>query len=176
MGDRQDSAAAAAAAKEEETRKFRAYYDAAEAMNSPINDASYAFSSFERKAASEEESREAVKRYFDLLEARIKLIADFFGGTVTRLAEVPKELEVDPEVGPFLRPDMELARHPKLKNEDQPFLKMDVKGRTYLFFLPNSGVVNVYVQGEYKGGNHDLAFYEIFSHLKDGDWFGINGP
>jgi|GEM_PF-6159030 len=165
-------AAAAAAAAEESKRKFREYHAKIEALNSSIVDVRYTFRHFEEGGSQDKES---VKKLFDLIEERTRLIADFFGGTVTRLAEVPEELNVDLKKNPYLRPDRELESHPKLQAEDQPFLRMDVQGRTYLFFLANTGAVNVYVDGKYKGGNHDMTYYEIFDQLKENSWFGVNG-
>jgi hypothetical protein len=67
---------------------------------------------------------------------------------------------------------------PGLGKAHRPYVRMDVVGRdakalTYLFHLTNPGKVDVYLQGKYKGGNHDLARPEIEDQLRHGGLFGV---
>jgi hypothetical protein len=126
-----------------------------------------------RPGEVQESTRKLAYEAMNNLSQRIELLAELHGGTAQRLESYPEDLPIPDGQRPNLNPDI-AEDFPWIEEGDEMFVRMDVKGRSYVFFLPESGSVNVYKDGEYKGGNHDLALYEINSHLEDNDWFGVN--
>lgn len=124
-------------------------------------------------SVQEETKRLAYEAMNNLFE-RIRILAELHGGTAQRLDSYPKDLPLPEDKHINLQPNEVLEQNKWIKEGDQMFARLDAKGRTYVFFIPESGGVNVYKDGEYVGGNHDLALFEIHDNLERDDWFGVN--
>ncbi|MFH1426873.1 MAG: hypothetical protein ABIG66_05610 [Candidatus Kerfeldbacteria bacterium] len=135
-------------------------------------------SAFERIARNESDSERDIQLAEEHLEAKLQsavLLAKLYDGTAERLSEYPEELIVPEDRRSWVDSPEEIQSiRPGLTAEHKPYMRMDVKGRTYVNHLADTGAVEVYENGKYKGGNHDLALYEIGAHLHNGDWFGVN--
>jgi len=94
---------------------------------------------------------------------RYELLATHFGGTVERVSAVPADLPAPPRTNRWIT---ERDSNPNL-------LVMKVGERTYVLNLVTTQA-ELYVNGAYKGGNHDLAFHEIADQLDRGGYSGIN--
>jgi hypothetical protein len=104
--------------------------------------------------------------YGEMHGKRLAVMAEHFDGTYTKLVTFPTDLTIPEGKRPNLSPS----------NFESPagVGRLDVGNKTFLSDL-NGGGTDLYVDGVWRGGNHDLNLHEIYANIDENDWFGING-
>lgn len=127
----------------------------------------------ENPEAVSDADREAARQYMDDEFAAIQSLAEFFGVTAERFGAYPEDLPIPLNGGsPFVDPS---RREYVQTRQLRPFARVSVGDRAYVFSLILPGNVNVYIRGQYFGGNHDMSLEEVFAQLQSGGNFGTVG-
>lgn len=105
-------------------------------------------------------------KYGEMHGKRLAAMAEHFEGKYTKLVAIPTDLTIPEGKRPNLSPS----------NFESPagVGRLDVGNKTFLSDL-NGGGTDLYVDGIWRGGNHDLSLHEIYANIDENNWFGING-